>query len=122
MSSDMLSRFKEQMYRITRDAVFAPAPGTAPETPAGAPAAAGQPATPGREVSAAEAQAVGEQPEAGDEGRMAYEVAKADPAGASGQPSMPMVAIAGVILLLCLIGVGYFKAEILSLLGFVKNK
>jgi len=56
----------------------------------------------------------------GSEGSQeAYEVTKVSEG--SGQSNTPAVAIVGVILLLCLIGVGYFKAEILSLLGFAKK-
>ena len=110
LSLDQLHQFANTLNRATGRTVNIPAGADAPAAPGPAPG------TPGMEVSADEA---GEQPaaEAGDEGQRAYEVAKTDP-GAPGQPSMPIVAIAGVILLLCLFGAGYFKAEILSLLGF----
>lgn len=69
----------------------------------------------GQVTSHAEQQPAGESSD-----QTAHEVSKVNQQS-SGQSSIPMVAIAGVILLLCLIGVGYFKAEILSLLGFAKK-
>jgi cobaltochelatase CobN len=124
LSLDQLQQFANTLRGATGRTVDVPAGAPAtPGTPAGAPAAPGpgrqpSPATPGMEVRAAE---TGEQPgegEIGDQGQRAYEVITGNQG--LGQPSMPAVAIVGVILLICLIAVGYFKADILSLFGLKK--
>jgi cobaltochelatase CobN len=45
-----------------------------------------------------------------------YEVSKANSSSASGSSGVPIWAIVGVISILCLLGVGYFKKDILNLL------
>ncbi|MEN4007024.1 MAG: cobaltochelatase subunit CobN [Methanobacteriaceae archaeon] len=122
LSLDQLQQFANTLRGATGRTVDVGTPGQQPSPAApgmrAAPATPGQqpsPATPGTEVRAAEA---GEQPgegEIGDQGQRAYEVIAGNQG--LGQPSMPAVAIVGVILLICLIAVGYFKAEILRLLG-----
>lgn len=122
MDSDMLSRFREQMYKSTKNAMFAPGvhdspatPGTAHGTPGRTSAGANAPSTPGTahgtpgmEVSAAEAmeQTGGEN---GDDGQRAYEVAKTDPAGASGASGETLTYVAiGLAAILVLLGAGFY--------------
>jgi len=123
LSLSQLQQFANTLKGATGRTVNIPtAPGVTPAPTPGQPATATPgtaPGTPGRTqpTGAAAPATLGE---TGDEGQRAYEVAKAAP-GAPGQAGVPVAAIAGVLLLLCLIGAGYFKAEILSLLGFAKK-
>ncbi|MEN4019005.1 MAG: cobaltochelatase subunit CobN [Methanobacterium sp.] len=135
MDSAMLSRFKEQMYRATKNAVFAagvpdsPAtPGTTPGTPGRTPST-GSPASQSSASSAGQTSSAGadsgqaqqESGETGEEGQKAYEVAKSNP-GASGIPDKTIIyAGIGLVSILLLLGAGFFRESILSFLGFTKK-
>jgi cobaltochelatase CobN len=56
----------------------------------------------------------------GEEGsKKSYEVTESNES--SGQSNTPIMAIVGVVLIICLVGVGYFRLDILRLLGLSKK-
>ncbi|MEN4019006.1 MAG: cobaltochelatase subunit CobN [Methanobacterium sp.] len=61
-----------------------------------------------------------QQPAGGSSDQTSHEVSKVNQQS-SGQSSTPAVAITGVVLLICLIAVGYFRADILRLLGLSRK-
>jgi cobaltochelatase CobN len=139
INPNVLAQFNTQMYQTTQNPMFAPGPGVGAEAPGGAegvgvgaprvgaeaPGGAegegeGVPRTPGAEGATPAPRAGVEGATLGmeaPEGR-AYEVAKATPPGGipTGTPIWP---VAGVILVISLVILGYFKE---SILGFLLRK
>ncbi|MEG3225037.1 MAG: hypothetical protein BME94_05820 [Methanobacteriales archaeon Met13] len=126
INADILAQFNSAVYAATGNPAFASAspgsgvPGSG-QTPGASP---GQTGSPGQRSSGSGGQmsagqgpgdqgqmSAGQSP--GDQGQKAYEVSKSEGSGSS-QTGMPVAAIAGVILLICLVGVGYFRVDILN--------
>jgi len=126
-SLNQLQQFADTIFKATGKSVTVGTQGTPSQPTTGSVSTGGQ-----SDSSAGENAASGKQSEEqsasqseasqspGSEGSQeAYEVTKVSEG--SGQSNTPAVAIVGVVLLLCLVGVGYFRADILSLLGFTKK-
>ena len=125
INPDLLAQFNTQIYKSTVNPSFAPNQ-LNPQKPSSAQSTG---SNSGKQVSAASSTSTsaendqqqldaGQSP--GDQGKQkTYEVSKADSSSSSSQTGMPVAAIAGVILLICLVGAGYFKADILN---FFKRK
>lgn len=127
LSMAQLQQFADTLFKATGKAVTVGSQGTPSQPNSGSVSTSGQ-----SDSSAGEDAASGKQNQdqsasqsevsqsPGLEGsQKAYEVTKGSQG--SGQSSTPAAAIAGVILLICLIGVGYFRADILSWLGLSKK-
>lgn len=122
INPDILAQFRAQVYKATQNPKFAPS-STSPQTPTGQ---TGSGQASGKQVSAAisnnpssgdnkQQSESGQSP--GDQGQQkAYEVSKSDSSSSSSQTGMPIAAIIGVVLLVCLVGVGYFRTDIMSFL------
>lgn len=119
INPDILAKFNAQMYSATMNPSFAPNQ-VNPQNPSSNPS---QGSASGKQVSAASSNnpssgdnqqqsKAGQSP--GDQGQQAYEVSKADSSSSSSQTGMPIAAIVGVVLLIGLVGVGYFRADILG--------
>jgi len=90
------------------------------QTPAGADAPATPGIAPGR-TQPTGAAAPATPGETGEEGQRAYEVARAAP-GASGATDRTIIyGVIGLVSVLALLGAGFFRETILSLLGFAKK-
>jgi cobaltochelatase CobN len=130
INADILAQFNAQMYKSTLNPSFAPNPDTEnpsnPESPSN-PANPNQPeqsnqqeqqgssasTNPGeQQVSAASTPG-----EKGDE-ENAYEISETNQQSSSGESAMPIAAIVGIVLIVGLIGVGYFRT---SILGFLRR-
>jgi cobaltochelatase CobN len=137
INPDMLAQFKSVIYAATGNEGFAPAtpqnpsePGqpeqpNQPEQPEpGQPGQPGQPQQPGQQESSA-GTAPGEQQVSaastpGDEGDQStsHEVNPVNQQNSAQNTGMPIAAIVGVVLIVGLIGVGYFRT---SILGFLRR-
>ena len=136
IDADIASQFREEMYRATKNAMFAPGgsdpgvtpgtPGTTPGTPGTTPGTPGTtpstPSTPGStassghshevsaessQESASEAADSADSAEAGEEGAKSYEVTTADSPSSSQDNSM-IYTIIGIISVLALVGAGFY--------------
>ncbi|MEW6010629.1 MAG: cobaltochelatase subunit CobN [Euryarchaeota archaeon] len=120
IDADIASQFREEMYRATKNAMFAPGgsdpgvtpgtPGTTPGTPGTTPSAPSSTASSGHshDVSAEAAQeSASDSAEAGEEGGKSYEVSTADSASSSQDNSM-IYTIIGIISVLALVGAGFY--------------
>lgn len=123
LNPDMLAQFNAQIYKATMNPSFAP---TQQQNQPSNSESQGSTASE-KQVSSASSTSTnagdqqsdaGQSP--GDQGEQkAYEVSKADASSSSSQTGMPIAAILGVILLIGLVGAGYFKTNILN---FFKRK
>lgn len=121
INPDILAQFNAQVYKSTMNPSFAPDPSNS-ETPKGQ-INTGQTSS-GKQVETASSSGpssddnqqqsdAGQSP--GDMGvQKAYEVSKSDANSGSSQTGMPIAAIVGVVLLVALIGVGYFRTDIMG--------
>lgn len=122
INPDLLAQFNAQVYKSTMNPSFAPKSELQQNQPSKT-----QPqgsTTSGKQVEAAisnnpssgdnqQQSEAGQSP--GDQGEQkAYEISKADSSSSSSQTGMPVAAIVGVVLIIGLVGVGYFRADILS--------
>jgi len=120
INPDILAKFNAQMYSATMNPSFAPNQ-VNPQNPSSNPS---EGSASGKQVSAASSNNpssgdnqqqsnAGQSP--GDQGEQkAYEVSKSDANSSSSQTGMPIAAIFGVVLLIGLVGFGYFRADILG--------
>lgn len=126
LSMAQLQQFADIIQKATGKAVTVGSQGTPPKPNSGSVSTSGQ-----SDSSAGEDAASGKQNQeqsvsqsevsqspSSEGSQKAYEVTKGSQG--SGQSSTPTAAIVGVILLICLVGVGYFRADILSILGLSK--
>ncbi|MBI5679317.1 MAG: cobaltochelatase subunit CobN [Methanobacterium sp.] len=120
VNPDILAQFNAQIYKATKNPSFAPSQ-TNTQVPTGQ---TGSGQAYGKQVEAANSNnpsssdnqqqsEAGQSP--GDQGQQkAYEVSKSDSSSSSSETGMPIAAIIGVVLLIGLVGVGYFREDILS--------
>ncbi len=73
----------------------------------------------GNSVSDAKSQNEASQSQGSEVSQRSYEVTQSNPS--SGQSNTPIAAVVGVILLICLVGAGYFRADILRWWGRFKK-
>ena len=141
INPDILAQFKSQIYAATRNEGFAPTNPNQPTQP-GQPNQPGQPEQPGQPSQPGQPGQTGqpEQPdqsesnagttpgeqqvsaattpgEEGDQGQ-SHEINPVDQQNSSEQTGMPIAAIVGVVLIVGLIGVGYFRT---SIMGFLRR-
>jgi len=122
LSMNQLQQFADTLFKATGKSVTVGSQGTPSQPTSGSVSASGQ-----SDSSAGEDAASGKQNQEqsaaqspGSEGsKKVYEVTQSSQG--SSQSNTSAVAIAGVILLICLIGVGYFRADILSMLDLPKK-
>lgn len=120
VNPDMLAQFQSQLYRATQNSAFSQQKGqqnsgsqsskqsgSAGSGKSSAESSVG--ANQNSKTSAGE-QSAGTGGQSGDQGQKAYDVSQANPSGSS-QSGMPIAATLGVILLVCLVAVGYFKGK-----------
>jgi cobaltochelatase CobN len=121
VNPDILAQFNSQMYSGTMDASFAPNPvnSQTPSEQASASQTMGQ--VSGKQTESAssnpstdESQQQSEEGiSPGDQGQeKSYEVSKSDASSSSSQTGLPIIAIVGVIVLISLIGIGYFRSDL----------
>lgn len=118
LSMDQLKQFAGIMQAATGKSVSIGSQGTPSKPTSGVVSSNGQSGSSAGEDSASskqnQKQSVSQS--AGSKGsKKAYEVTQNSQS--SGQSSTPAAAIAGVILLICLVGAGYFRTDILSVFG-----
>jgi len=122
LSMAQLQQFADTIFKATGKSVTVRSQGKPSQPTSGSVSASGQ-----SDSSAGEDAASGKQNQEqsaaqspGSEGsKKVYEVTQSSQG--SSQSNTSAVAIAGVILLICLIGVGYFRADILSMLDLPKK-
>jgi len=120
VNPDLLSQLNAQLYKATQNTGFAPSPTPLkPETPSSSPPSqstgsssqsASQSSSAAGESSAQSQSQESVSP--GDQGEgKAYEVSQSSRSSGSSDASLPMAAVVGVIVLVCLIGFGYYRAQ-----------
>ena len=118
VNPDLLSHLNAQIYKATQNAAFAPSPTPSQPQPeaSSAPQSSGATSQSSAQSSGMAGEA-GEQSESqesvspGEQGEAkAYEVSEQGNSGTS-DSGLPAAAIVGVIVLVCLIGFGYFRAR-----------
>jgi cobaltochelatase CobN len=118
VNPDIMAQFNAQMYKSTQNAAFAPSPTPSQPQPESSsqPQSAGATSQSSSQSSGVAGEA-GEQSESqesaspGDQGQAkAYEVSKQGNSGSS-DSGLPLAAIVGVIVLVGLIGFGYFRMK-----------
>jgi cobaltochelatase CobN len=119
VNADLLAHLKSVMYDATQQAAFAPGqtPASQPtgSTSTGAQSSDSQSSSQSQDSSASGSTVGGDESEStttpGEEGEgKAYEVSKQS-SGGSSESGLPIVAIVGVIALVCLVGLGYFRGN-----------
>ena len=127
VNPDMLAQFKSQLYAATKNSAFAPTspgqtqldPSTSKEEQQQQQSAVqkGQPNSSGNEPTTESSKESGEgsQSDVGDQGnsqgKKSYEISKTS-SSSSSQTGMPVAAIIGVVLLVGLVGIGYFRGRL----------
>lgn len=123
INPDMLAQFKSQVYSATQYQGFAPSP--IPNQPS-QPSQPGEPSQPNHQGQSEDGSSSGtpeeQQAQAastpGDEGdqSQSHEITEVSQQSQSENTGMPIAAVVGVVLLVSLIGVGYFKSSIMDFL------
>jgi cobaltochelatase CobN len=114
VNPDLLSQVNNQMYQATQNSAFSP--GQTPQTSNPSQSSNGNPSTSqggsqgagssGKEVDTVQSQ---DSTSPGDQGQgKSYEVSKSN-SGGSSESGLPITAIIGVIVLVALVGVGYYR-------------
>jgi len=124
VNTDLLAQLNAQFYEATQQAQFAPGetptPTPNPQPGQPSPGSQGTTGTSSSESSSA-GDAAGQEEESpssaspGEEGESkAYEVNKSESSGGFSETGLPLIAVFGVLLLVGLVGLGYFRNSILG--------
>jgi cobaltochelatase CobN len=115
LNADILAQFNQQIYKTTMNSGFAPSQSVA--QPQFSPAQSG--GTTAQQVSGSSGssggtveQSMDESASPGEEGEgKAYEVSQQNSSSGTSESGLPIAAIAGVIALVCLVGLGYYRGS-----------
>ncbi len=114
LNVDQLQQYAEAMFLATGMSLTVGSTGNPPQSDQNSGSSSSQSSqsssTPGESSGSAPAQP------AGSSGSKAHEITTENPGSSGSNTSTPSIAIIGVILLMCLVGVGYFRTSIMDFL------